>query len=262
MSQTYGNNQSEIYSQGTTSGVNPTASTNLRQLEEQAKTALGIRSFKYTARGEYSNPHVVAPVWCAIHFSFHEDKETRLAEACGNIGVPYILGTTSSSSIADVAKANGNRKRWFHLDWPRDDKSTLSLLTREKDNGFVDGPLLLKVIQHVDYAKLAVEAGGDGIVVSKHGVRDKLTALFDSGIRTGAGLIKALCLGAKAVFIGEPVIYGLDMDGKKGADIVIRGLLADVWQNMGLSGIRSVAECYCDKIRKVVYPGEMGHAIM
>jgi lactate 2-monooxygenase len=97
-----------------------------------------------------------------------------------------------------------------------------------------DGPIVLKGIQHPEDAKLAVEAGVDGIICSNHGGRqldgavgslemlpeiveavgDKLTVLFDSGIRTGVDIIKALSLGAKAVLIGRPAIYGLAVGGK------------------------------------------------
>ena len=86
-----------------------------------------------------------------------------------------------------------------------------------------DGPIVLKGIQHVEDAKMAVEAGVDGIVVSNHGGRqldgavgslevlpeiaeavgEKITVLFDSGIRTGVDIIKALSLGAKGVLVGR-----------------------------------------------------------
>ena len=89
-----------------------------------------------------------------------------------------------------------------------------------------DGPIVLKGIQHIEDAKLAVEAGMQGIVVSNHGGRqldgaigslevlpeivdavgDKITVLFDSGVRTGVDVIKALCLGAKGVLIGRYVL--------------------------------------------------------
>lgn len=81
-------------------------------------------------------------------------------------------------------------------------------------------------------------------------VGDKLTVLFDSGIRTGADIVKALCLGAKAVLIGRPVIYGLGIAGKEGAKAVLRGLLADFELSMALSGIRTIDECNMSMIRK------------
>jgi isopentenyl diphosphate isomerase/L-lactate dehydrogenase-like FMN-dependent dehydrogenase len=88
-------------------------------------------------------------------------------------------------------------------------------------------------------------------------VGDKMTVLFDSGIRTGADVLKALCLGAKAVLVGRPVIYGFSVSGRNGARDVLSGLLADVWQNMALAGIQTVGECGRPMIRKVQYPGDM-----
>lgn len=88
-------------------------------------------------------------------------------------------------------------------------------------------------------------------------VGDKMTVLFDSGIRTGSDVIKALCLGAKAVLVGRPVIYGLSIQGRDGARQVLKGLLTDLWQNMGLSGIRSVKDCDRSQIRKVQYGGDV-----
>lgn len=87
-------------------------------------------------------------------------------------------------------------------------------------------------------------------------VGDKLTVLFDSGIRTGADIIKALSLGAKGVLVGRPAILGLSIDGKNGAKAVLKSLQADLWQSMSLAGICTVAECTGDKIRKVQYPGD------
>ncbi|KAL3444538.1 FMN-dependent dehydrogenase [Aspergillus insuetus] len=139
-----------------------------------------------------------------------------------------------------------------------------------------DGPIVLKGIQHVEDAKLAVRHGCDGIVVSNHGGRqvdgaigsldilpeivdavgDQITVLYDSGIRTGADIVKALCLGAKAVLIGRPAIYGLSIGGRNGAKHVLKGILADFWRNMALSGLLNVSECDRSKIRRVLYPGD------
>ncbi|KFY14801.1 hypothetical protein V492_02408 [Pseudogymnoascus sp. VKM F-4246] len=126
-----------------------------------------------------------------------------------------------------------------------------------------DGPIVLKGIQHVDDAKMALEAGMDGIVVSNHGGRqldgaigsldvlpriasavgDRMTVLFDSGIRTGVDVIKALSLGAKAVLVGRPAVYGFAVGGGEGAKQVLRGLLADFEMSLGLAGIRGVEGC-------------------
>ena len=99
-----------------------------------------------------------------------------------------------------------------------------------------DGPIALKGIQHTDDARRAVDAGMDGIVVSNHGGRqvdgaiasldalpaithavgDQIDVLFDSGIRTGADVVKALALGAKAVLLARPYAYGLALGGGGG----------------------------------------------
>lgn len=92
-------------------------------------------------------------------------------------------------------------------------------------------------------------------------VGDKLTVLFDSGIRTGMDIIKALCLGAKGVLVARPAIYGLSIGGKLGAESVLRGLLADLWQSIALTGIRTVQECDRSRLRKIHYPGEQSEML-
>lgn len=124
-----------------------------------------------------------------------------------------------------------------------------------------DGPIVLKGIQHSDDARRAVDAGMDGIVVSNHGGRqvdgavgsldvlpeiagvvgEQAEVLFDSGIRTGSDIIKALALGAKAVLVGRPWVYGLAHAGEEGVRHVLRSLLADLDLTMGLSGHRTLA---------------------
>ena len=138
------------------------------------------------------------------------------------------------------------------------------------------GPVLLKGIQHPEDAVKAVEAGMDGVLVSNHGGRQldgaigsldmlaeivekvgtRCTVLFDSGVRTGVDVIKALCLGAKGVLIGRPWVYGLGIAGKDGARDVLKGILADLDQSMGLAGIRTVEDCERSLLRRVEYGGE------
>jgi lactate 2-monooxygenase len=129
-------------------------------------------------------------------------------------------------------------------------------------------PLILKGIQHRDDAQKAIDNGADGIVVSNHGGRqmdgaigsldtldaiadavgNKTTILFDSGIRRGADVFKAIALGAKAVLVGRPYAYGLALGGEQGVTEVIANLLADVDLTLGLAGCNSWADVTRDKL--------------
>ncbi len=123
-------------------------------------------------------------------------------------------------------------------------------------------PILLKGVLRPEDARAAVTRGVDGIIVSNHGGRqvdgavaalDALPAvveavggtvpvLFDSGVRGGADLFKALALGAKAVCLGRPYAYGLAVAGERGVADVVRNLLADLELTMALAGCREVGE--------------------
>jgi lactate 2-monooxygenase len=123
-------------------------------------------------------------------------------------------------------------------------------------------PILVKGIQHVDDAREAVARGLDGIVVSNHGGRqvdgalasldalppiaeavgDDLAVLFDSGIRSGSDVLKALALGADAVLLGRPYIWGLALEGQEGVETVLKMILADLDLTMALCGCTSPAE--------------------
>ncbi|MDT4964081.1 MAG: lactate 2-monooxygenase [Pseudonocardiales bacterium] len=132
-----------------------------------------------------------------------------------------------------------------------------------------DGPVILKGVQHVDDARRAVDAGVQGIVVSNHGGRQvdgaigsldalpgiadavgkHIEVLFDSGIRSGADIVKALALGAKAVLVGRPWVYGLAHNGQAGVRQVLRSLLADFELTLALSGHRTPAELGRDSLQ-------------
>jgi lactate 2-monooxygenase len=123
-------------------------------------------------------------------------------------------------------------------------------------------PILLKGVLHPDDARRAVEAGMDGVIVSNHGgrqvdgataaldalpgvvdvVQGRVPVIFDSGIRTGADVFKALALGARAVLLGRPYVYGLALAGECGVRDVILNVLAELDLTMGLAGCRGLRE--------------------
>ena len=123
-----------------------------------------------------------------------------------------------------------------------------------------NGPIVLKGIQSVRDARLAVRYGMQGIVVSNHGGRqqdggvgsltvlpeivdevgEEIEVLFDSGVRCGADVVKALALGAKMVLVGRPYVYGLAIAGEEGVRHVLRSLMGEVQLTLHLAGLPSV----------------------
>ncbi len=123
-------------------------------------------------------------------------------------------------------------------------------------------PILLKGVLHPDDARRAVDEGIDGILVSNHGGRQvdgaiatldalppiveavdgRIPVLLDSGIRSGADIFKALALGAHAVLLARPYVYGLALAGEDGVREVVTNFMADFDLTMGLAGCTSVGE--------------------
>jgi len=125
-----------------------------------------------------------------------------------------------------------------------------------------NGPIVLKGIMSAADALRAAAAGMDGIVVSNHGGRQvdgaagaldalvpivaavgsRLAVLFDSGVRGGADMLKALALGAQAVLIGRPYVYGLALGGEAGVRHVLRSLRQEFELTMRLAGLSRLSE--------------------
>ena len=143
---------------------------------------------------------------------------------------------------------------WDDLEWLREATSL---------------PIVVKGIQHVDDAREAARRGVDGIVVSNHGGRQvdgaigsldalppiadavggEMTVLFDSGVRGGADVFKALALGADAVCLGRPYVWGLALGGQAGVETVLRMVLAELDLTMALSGYTSPDQLSGDALR-------------
>jgi lactate 2-monooxygenase len=388
VSQSLESYQDEIYLNGLTWAV-PQITADLSRLEEDARAVMTPRAFDYVAGAagsgdtarenleafrrwrivprmltdvstpsfartvlgtELSAPFLLAPI--GVLGIAHPDGETAVARAAAAAGVPMILSTAASTSMEDVAAANGGGQRWYQLYWPKDravaasllgraqaagftvlvvtlDTRTLAWRPRDLDHGYLPflhgigvqnyltdpafqaalaspvdadrgaailrytqifgdlsltwddlpfvrqhwhGPIVLKGVLSAADAVRAADAGMEGIVVSNHGGRQvdgaigalealpavagavgsRMTVLFDSGIRGGADMVKALALGAQAVLVGRPYVYGLALGGEAGVRHVLRALRNDFELTMRLAGIASVGEVGPDCLQRRV----------
>jgi lactate 2-monooxygenase len=132
-------------------------------------------------------------------------------------------------------------------------------------------PILVKGITHPDDALAAIDNDADGMVVSNHGGRQvdgaiaaldalpdvvdavagRVPILFDSGIRSGSDAFKALALGARAVLLARPYLWGLALAGERGVRHVLRSFLADLDLTFALSGCPALADCGTNALRRV-----------
>lgn len=130
------------------------------------------------------------------------------------------------------------------------------------------GPIVIKGIQTVDDALLAVEAGVEAIALSNHGGRqldsapaildlvapvaeavgDRLEIICDGGVRRGSDIVKAVALGARACMAGRAYLYGLGAAGERGVEHVLALLEADVRRTMALLGTPTIADLNADLV--------------
>jgi len=163
-------------------------------------------------------------------------------------------GDDLAATIGRWAAVFGNPLTWDDLPWLR------SLTTL---------PLLVKGLCHPDDVRRAKDGGVDGIYCSNHGGRQAdgglpaldclpgvveaaggLPVLFDSGVRSGSDVIKALALGATAVGVGRPYAYGLAIGGTDGIVHVLRAILAEADLIMAVDGYPTLADLTPDTLRR------------
>ena len=151
-----------------------------------------------------------------------------------------------SPAVAAMLQAHTSNMTWDYLDWL---------------HGASSLPVILKGILTAEDARLAVERGAQAIIVSNHGGRQldsvvptiealpevaeavggKIPVLMDGGIRRGTDILKALALGAKAVLIGRPYVWGLAAFGQVGVERVLDLLRGELALSMGLAGKPTLA---------------------
>ncbi|XP_055317179.1 uncharacterized protein LOC129576311 isoform X2 [Sitodiplosis mosellana] len=188
---------------------------------------------------------VFGPRRCDIRNKFELPQHLRLANFTDE---KLIVQSAGGSGINEyVASQFDPTLNWNDVEW----------LVR-----FTKLPVILKgIITHED-ARLALQTGCKGIIVSNHGARQldtvpatiealpeivkaigsQMTVMVDGGIRTGTDIFKALALGAKAVFVGRPVLYGLAVDGQNGVESVLKILQNELDSAMALAGVNKITE--------------------
>ena len=167
-------------------------------------------------------------------------------------------GTTAIALSSLVNRQFDTSLSWRDIEWFR---------------SIWDGPIIIKGIQSVADARLAVEHGVEAIAVSNHGGRqldgaptpielvepivqevgDSLEVICDGGVRRGSDMLKALALGAQAVMVGRAYLYGLGAAGEKGVDWVLDFLGHTMRSTMALAGVRSIAEVSRDLVQRRPY---------
>ncbi|MDB5896673.1 MAG: mdlB [Ramlibacter sp.] len=221
---------------------------------------------EYNARNGFALPFRVTPR-SLVDMSLHP-------RWMASVLLRYVLGTglpkyenyppelrTTVTRFA-TAKAAG---RCEDLSW--DDVRTLRRLWPRA--------LIIKGILRPEDARRAVELGADAVVVSNHGGRTvdsteapvavlprivdavggRATVLMDSGVRRGSDVIKALALGARAVLVGRPTLFGTALAGQRGAAQALGLLHAEIEREMGLMGLREVSDITPDLLAQAPMAG-------
>lgn len=231
-----------------------------------------------------------SPKWFQLYWSSNEDVSYSMVERAEKAGYEAIVVTVDTVQMGwrevdlrnqfsplklGIGKANYEQDPVFMASLPKSDRKTIvdhiikninhphlhwEHLKKLKERTSL--PILLKGILHSEDAKLALELGIDGIIVSNHGGRQldgvissiealphiveeingRIPVLFDSGIRRGTDIIKALCLGATAVSIGRPYIYALAVDGERGVYSYLNDLMEEFTTSMKLAGASTIEE--------------------
>jgi 4-hydroxymandelate oxidase len=247
----------------------PVAAQSIAHPDAEAATALGARAAGAgVVLSSYTSKHVEdvaaaqpSPLWFQLYMQ--ERALTRelidrvIAAGCSAICVTVdtpTLGARDRMARSGFqypelpyrsVQPGENACTWDDIRWIRD---------------AVKVPVVLKGILHPDDAERAIGAGAAGIVVSNHGARNldttpatievlpritervagRVPVLMDGGIRRGTDVIKALALGASAILIGRPYVYGLAVAGAAGVTAVIDILRRELEQAMALTGRASI----------------------
>ncbi|XP_070219904.1 2-Hydroxyacid oxidase 2 isoform X2 [Bos mutus] len=212
---------------------------------------------------EISAPICIAPT--GFHRLAWPDGEMSTARAAQAASICYITSTYASCSLEDIVAAAPRGLRWFQLYVHPNRQINKQMIQKVESLGFkalvitVDVPKVGNrrndITNQVDLMKklLLKDLGSpemiDALTEVVAAVKGKVEVYLDGGIRTGNDVLKALALGAKCVFVGRPILWGLAYKGEHGVKEVLDILKNEFHTSMTLTGCRSVAEINQDLIR-------------
>ncbi|MBJ7260277.1 MAG: alpha-hydroxy-acid oxidizing protein, partial [Chthoniobacterales bacterium] len=249
---------------GTIMVVSTLSTTTIEDIAAAAKGPLWFQLYIYKDRGATADLirraeaagcralvlTVDAQVWgrreADVRNNFKLPDGLTMANLAEHAKQMFPAGIPGSGLAAYVAQMLDPSLSWRDLAWLREQTKL---------------PILLKGIVRADDAKLAVEHGIAGVIVSNHGGRQldtapatievlprvvdavagKIPVLVDGGIRRGTDVVKAIALGAQAALIGRPILWGLAAGGEEGAFRVLEMLRSEFDLAMALCGAKSVA---------------------
>ncbi len=243
--------------------VSTFATTSIEDIAHAATGPLWLQLYAQPDRGftrawvERAQEAGCTAIWLTVDTPVlgARNRETRIG-----FQLPDGISRVNLETLADVEASATHRPpeeqiysavldprlTWKDVDWLR---------------SFAKVPVLLKGVLDADDAQRAAEAGVDGLVVSNHGARNldtvpatitalprvveavagRMPIIVDGGIRRGTDVLKALALGATAVGIGRPYLYGLAVDGSDGVRRVIEILRTELEMAMALTGRTSLS---------------------
>ncbi len=220
-----------------------------RSLVERAEAA-GYRALVLTVDTPFLGPRL-----SDLRNGFCLPPHLQMANLLDALPQYATLPECTAAMAAHFRDRHDASLTWTFIDWLR---------------GITRLPIVLKGILRSDDAVRAIEHGAQGIIVSNHGgrqldgapasidalpdvvkaVADRCPVLLDGGVRYGTDVLKAIGLGAKAVLIGRPILWGLAAFGRRGVARVLQILRDDFSLALGLAGCTNLAEAGADLIRR------------
>ena len=244
-----------------------------------AGTIMSVSTYASSTLEEVAHAGDGAPQWFQLYLSKDDKANRELIKKAENLGYSAIILTVDAPiggyrvrdarndfrfplELPNVPRASGQTKGQGIGAIFAAAKNDLTPYDIMRVKSVTTLPVIVKGIMHPDDAEVAIAAGADAIWISNHGgrqldgapaafevlpeiagrVNKRVPIIFDSGIRRGQHIFKAIASGADIVAIGRPVIYGLALGGWRGVEAVFEYLKQDLQRVMWLAGVQTVDE--------------------